>query len=244
MTDDLQDLERESAALARERADTRTPAIVRRAFLQACAVTPRRYMQLEEIGSPLLCGEWPWEDPAAMSQAFCESYAVLFPDREIPPPSDLAKGLIEMISEVRRAFDGYMPMRSPSIPGVAQQAVTSDGIGWMARILAYAYKNGLPEPLDMPLDRLFVLTASAAACDGKECAGSDYRDRNVSESGNADRIAVAEQPDQQGTQEGRRQGDDADGVEQGSGHPATGHVVDAGNQQTELRGDAHVENVP
>jgi hypothetical protein len=31
----------------------------------------------------------------------------------------------------------------------------------------------------MPLDQLFILTAAAAANEGMECAGTDYRDRKL-----------------------------------------------------------------
>jgi len=179
---DLEALEAESEALARERADTRTPAIVRRAFLPPfCALTPRRLMELEQVESPVLTGAWPWEDPAGMAQAFCTSWAILFPDREIPSPDGMAEGLLLMMGEVKRGYAALMPMRSPELPGMTHQAQLSDGIGWLPRLLAQAMKNNLVEPLDMPLDALFILSAAAAANDGKECAGADYRDRDVSD---------------------------------------------------------------
>ena len=181
---DLEELEAASEALARERADHRTPAIVRRAFLPPfCALTPRRLMELEQIDSPVLSGNWPWEDAAAMAQAFCTAHACLFPDREIPPASAMGEGLLAMIAEVQRGYQALMPMKARQMPGLTQQtqqAQLSDGIGWIPRLLAGAMKNGIGNPLDLPLDQLFILSAAAAANEGMECAGTDYRDREIS----------------------------------------------------------------
>jgi hypothetical protein len=179
---DLEALEAESEALAREREDTRTPAIVRRAFLPPfCALTPRRLMELEQVESPVLTGAWPWEDPAGMAQAFCTSWAILFPEREVPPPSDMSSGLLALLGEVKRGFTAIMPMKARQMPGMTQQDQLSDGIGWMPRLLAIGHKANLPNPLDMPLDQLFILTAAAASLEGMECAGTDYRDREISD---------------------------------------------------------------
>jgi len=181
---ELEALEAESEALARERADTRTPAIVRRAFLPPfCALTPRRLMELEQMDSPVLSGNWPWEDAAAMAQAFCTAHACLFPGRDLPPASAMGEGLLAMIEERQRGFEAMMPMKARQMPGLTQhtqQAQLSDGIGWLPRLLAAAHKANLPTPLDMPLDQLFILSAAAAANEGMECAGTDYRDRQIS----------------------------------------------------------------
>lgn len=242
---DLEALEAEAEAMARERADSRTPAIVRRAFLPPFgAITPRRLMELEEINSPLLLGQWPWDDPAAMAQAFCKAYAILFPGREIPPPSQMDVALLDMLGEVKRAFEAFMPMRSPSLPGVSLRTQTSDGIGWLPRLLALAHKNNLPDPLDTPLDQLFILSAAVAANDGKECAGADYRDRKISAAGESDSTAVTKQPDDQTADECRQQDDHRHGPEQSSPQMSTAHVVDTRNEQVELGGHTHGGNLP
>lgn len=190
---DLEELEAESEALAKERADHRTPAIVRRAFLPPfCALTPRRLMELEQLDSPALSGEWPWEDAAAMAQAFCTAHAIFFPGREVPPPSQMAAGLLAMTHEVKRGFQAMMPMKARHLPGMTQQAQLSDGIGWLPRLIAIAHKANLPEPLDMPLDQLFILTAAAAAHEGMECAGTDYRDRGISAAGESESLFPSE----------------------------------------------------
>jgi len=151
----LEDLEKEADAIAARRADHRTPAVVRRAFLPPFgAMTLRKWLQLEQVNSPLLSGEWPWEDPAALTEAFTVSYATIFPGRVIPAPQLLQEALLEMNTEVERALEAIMPMRAPRMEGVHQKA-SHDGIGWVARLLAAAVKNHIEDPLDMPLDVKF-----------------------------------------------------------------------------------------
>ena len=241
---DLEELEAASEALARERADHRTPAIVRRAFLPPfCALTPRRLMELEQIDSPVLSGNWPWEDAAAMAQAFCTAHAILFPDREVPPPSQMSDGLLAMTHEVNRGFQAMMPMKARQMPGMTQQAQLSDGIGWLPRLLAAAMKNGIGNPLDLPLDQLFILSAAAAANEGMECAGTDYRDREISAPGELQSASVAEQPCNDSTKDRGSEQDDSDRPEESGTQSATSEMVDAGNKQVQFGAHPHEENI-
>ncbi|MEI6035104.1 MAG: hypothetical protein WCS65_12605 [Verrucomicrobiae bacterium] len=175
----LDELEASADAIAARRADPRTSELVRRAFLTPGALTLRKYLALEEEGSPLLSGNWPWEDPEAMAHAFCTAYAILFPEREIPPANLVGAAIAEMVAEVTRGFSTVMPMKFPRPPGAAPAHEYPDGIGWIARLVARLIATGFRDPLDMPLDRLFILSAAMAANEGAECAGEDYRDRSA-----------------------------------------------------------------
>ena len=178
----LSDAEEYANEIAAKRADKRTPAVVRRAFLDpVCRLTLRGYFALEEMNSPLVTmGEWPWNDAAAMRQLFCGSYAVLFPDRKTPAPDQLVEALNDMIAEVNRGFSTMMSMRTPTMPGQSPSLPRNNGIGWQALLIASALKAGIWEPLDLPLDQLFILAASNDFLDGMECRGEDYRDRSLS----------------------------------------------------------------
>ena len=174
-------LEAASDALAARRADPRTAAVVRRAFLPPfCALTLRRYLALEEADSPLITHVWPWDDAAAMAQAFCTAWAILFPLREIPGVKQLSESIEEMVTEMNRGRSTVMKMRAPRTPGASTSASLSDGIGWVPRLLGRAYEAGLSDPLDLPMDQLFVIVAGAEANDGKESIGEDYSDRSLS----------------------------------------------------------------
>ncbi len=184
-----------SERIAARRADPRTAAVVRRAFLPPFgALTLRRYLALEEEGSPLLSGEWPWESAAAMAHAFCTAYAVLWPDRQVPGPEVLEQGLLEMVGEVKRAFAAMMPMRFPRSPGESGSSAP-DGLGWVPHLVARALTSGIDGALDMPMDQLFILVAAMAANEGAECAGEDYRDREAAEDISSQKSEVGEDSD-------------------------------------------------
>ena len=173
-----EELEAEADRAAALRADPRTPAVVRRAFLRPGAITLRKFLALEDAASPVLDGRWPTDDAAAMAQAFCTAFAIVCPGRDIPPAADLAQAIGEMSAEVRRGFSTVMPMRWPRQPGADPAPAREDGLGWVARFIAR-----FPYPpdavLDMPLDQLFILAAAMSANDGADCAGEDYRERSV-----------------------------------------------------------------
>ncbi len=222
----LEELEKEADAIAARRADHRTPAVVRRAFLPPfCAITLRKWLQLEAVNSPLIAGEWPWEDPQAMAEAFTVSYATIFPGRSIPAPEMLQEALIEMNSEIERAIEAIMPMKSPRVEGVHQHA-SHDGLGWVARLLAASVKNNIDGPLDLPLDQLHILTAGMAANEGMECAGADYRDREVLSGLGAQMESVDDGRnvnDQSANNCGAQQ-DDSHGKKQSSSNPVIDHL--------------------
>ena len=155
----------------------------------------------------------------------------------------MAEGLLLMMGEVKRGYAALMPMRSPELPGMTHQAQLSDGIGWLPRLLAQAMKNNLPSPLDMPLDQLFILSAAAAANDGKECAGADYRDREISAPGELQSAPVAEQPGKESPHDGGGKQEDRNRPHESSSHPAMGEMVDAGNKEIHLGTNPHDSNV-
>lgn len=170
-------LEAEADRIAALRADPRTPAVVRRALLRPGGLTLRKLLALEDAGSPVLDGRWPADDAAAMAQAFCTAWEILFPGRDIPPASDLGVAINEMADEVARGFSTVMPMRFPKVGGDSAPP-SSDGLGWVARFVArFAYPPDLT--LDMPLDQLFILAAAQSANEGAECVGEDYRERKA-----------------------------------------------------------------
>jgi len=172
-----EELEAASERLAALRADPRTPAVVRRAFLPpACAVTPRTYMQLEQISSPLAGGSWPMNDPEAMAVAVLGSWSILFGDRPLLPAEQVGEMIELMAAELVRAFSTTMPTKFPS-SGDSPELPKEDSIGWIPRLMAEAYEAGLPDPFEMPLDQLFVLLASSRVNAGAEATGRDYRER-------------------------------------------------------------------
>jgi len=174
---DIRSLEAEADAIAARRADPRTPAVVRRAFLRPCAMTLYKFLQLEEAASPALTGQWPWADAEAMSQAFCTAFEIVFPERDIPVAADVVSVIAEIDAEVAQAFSTVMPMKFPTPPGSSPTLQPADGIGWVARI--WARIGGHPAQLDMPMDQIFILAAGMTANEGAECAGENYRDREV-----------------------------------------------------------------
>ena len=111
-----------------------------------------------------------------MSQDFCTAWAIVFPEREIPPPSGIIPAIRELAAQVTQAFSTVMPMRFPRAAGAPPPtAAPPDGIGWLPRLIG---RMGVAH-LDTPLDQLFIL--SAASLEGAECAGEDYRERETSD---------------------------------------------------------------
>ena len=97
-------------------------------------------------------------------------------------PQDLDETLGRIHAEVERGFSTAMPMQFPRTPGAHSAPEPPDGLGWVVRLLARACSGLHMSPdaaLDMPLDRLFALTAGLAATEGAHCAGEDYRDRST-----------------------------------------------------------------
>ena len=172
------ELERLSEEIAARRADQRTPAVVRRAFVRPSPLTLRKFLALEDCSSPVLTEQWPWENSEAMAQAFCTAHAIIFPERDLPAPENVLDGVNEMRSAVAQAFSTVMPMKFPRPPGVAPSVEPPDGIGWAARL--WARIGGHPAQLDMPLEQLFLLSSGLDANAGAICMGEDYRDREVS----------------------------------------------------------------
>lgn len=173
-----EELQAEADRIAALRNDPRTAAIVRRAFLRPGAVTLRRYLALEEVGSPVLTGQWPWDDAEAMGVEFCQAWEIIFPARELPPAGDLAGAMGELSDEVARAFSTVMPMRFPRTAGAEPMQTSHDGLGWLARFLArFSYPPD--QTLDMPLDQLFIISAAMAANDGADSVGEDYKERLI-----------------------------------------------------------------
>ena len=172
-------LEAEADRIAALRADPRTPSVVRRAFLRPGAITLRKFLALEDAASPVLDGKWPFEDPAAMAEAFCTAFAIVFPGEPIPEASELSRAIDRMVADVRRGFSTVMPMRWPR-NGADSASRQDDGLGWVARFIArFSY---LPETtLDIPMDQLFILAAAQSANEGADCAGEDYRERTLPE---------------------------------------------------------------
>ena len=173
----VEELTAEADRLAAARADARTPAIVRRAWLRPGALTLRRFLALEEAASPVLSGLWPLEDAGAFAEAFSVAWGILFPERPLPAAADVAAGIGEMLEEVQRGFSTVMSMRFPRYGREREtESHAVDGLGWAVRLVA-----SLPWPpatvLDMPLDEVFMLVAGRAAVEGAECAGQDYRER-------------------------------------------------------------------
>ena len=171
------EIEIEAERIATLRADPRTPAIVRRAFLRPSAITLRKFLALEDAASPALNGAWPFQDSAAMASAFCTAHAIIFPGREIPGPDLLAASISEIAAQVVQAFSTIMTMRFPRVTGAPVAHEPPDGIGWVARLLA---RMGAAH-IDTPLDQLFVLAAASSANEGAECTGEDYREREAAE---------------------------------------------------------------
>jgi len=182
MKDEATELEAAAERIAALRNDPRTAAVVRRAVVRPGALTLRRYLALEDAGSPVLSGVWPWEDSEAMSQAFCTSFAILFPERKIPLAEDLAAAIAEMADEVVRGFSTVMQMKFPK-PTQAAPPQAHDGLGWVARIWGRLVAAGVRDPLDMPLDQVFILSAAMSANEGAETVGEDYRERTLPECG-------------------------------------------------------------
>ena len=174
-TPTIHELEAEADAIAERRADQRTPAVVRRALVRPGPITLRKFLLLEEAESPVLSEQWPWQDAAAMAQAFCAAFEIIFPDRELTAPDRMLEGIEEMRAAAAQAVSTIMPMRFPRSPDAAPFVAPADGIGWAARM--WARIGGHPAQLDMPMEQVFLLSAAMDANDGAECAGEDYRDR-------------------------------------------------------------------
>ncbi len=175
------DLEAEAERIAARRADTRTPGVVRRAFLARSGLTLRTYLALEDAASPVLTRRWPSDDPRAMAEAFCTAWATVFPGRSIPDAEGLQEALELLHMAVERAFCTVMPMRFPRRPGDAVRAEQTDGLGWAARLVGRFVALGWrpDEVLDLPMDQLFILSAAVQAHEGADCAGEDYRERET-----------------------------------------------------------------
>ncbi|MFZ4774635.1 MAG: hypothetical protein ACOYM3_04685 [Terrimicrobiaceae bacterium] len=173
-----QELEAEADRIAARRADLRTPAVVRRAFLRPCALTLRKFLALEDVESPALNGRWPYGQAEQMAQAFCTSFAILFPGRDIPGPDLLDQAIAEMHDAIRQGFSTVMPMQFPRPPGSPATCAPADGLGWVARLVART-AHPADAVLDMPLDQLFIIVAAMSANEGAECTGEEYRDREI-----------------------------------------------------------------
>ena len=232
-----EELEQEADAIAARRADPRTAAVVRRAFLQPGAMTLRKYLLLEEENSPILHGTWPWEDAAAMAQAFCRGHEILFPEHEVPGPDQLQDGLMLFQQEAERVVACFMPMRSPRMEGIPSRQ-THDGIGWVPRLLASAIKNGIPAPLDLPLDQLHILTAAMAANEGMECAGEDYRDRLTTTLSISQQKSVnqGEQVHQQSADDRGAEENHSTGEKKADPDPVIEHLEEARENKVQRRG--------
>ena len=176
-----EELQAEADRIAALRNDPRTPAVVRRAFVRRGGVSLRGYLALEEAGSPVLSGAWPVEDAGQMAEAFCAGWGIVFPERAVPPASELAQAIGEMAAEVSRGFSTVMPMRFPRTPGATPVHEPHDGLGWVARLLGRFVALGWnpDDVLDLPLDQLFILNAALQANEGADSAGEDYRERNA-----------------------------------------------------------------
>ncbi|MEI6491593.1 MAG: hypothetical protein WCO94_03510 [Verrucomicrobiota bacterium] len=207
---DIRSLEAEADAIAARRADPRTPAVVRRAFLRPCAMTLFKFLQLEEAASPALTGQWPWADPAAMAHAFCTAYEIVFPEREIPAAVNVGGAIAEIEAEIAQGFSTVMPMKFPTAPGSSPTPIPADGIGWVARI--WARLGGHPAQLDMPMDQIFILAAAMTANEGAECAGEDYRERKLEKPESAPDVVLGpvgpEPEEKHDSQSGRRKQDE------------------------------------
>jgi len=188
------ELEAEADRLAALRVDPRTPAVVRRAFLRPAAITLRKFLALEDAASPVLDGKWPFEDSAAMAEAFCTAFAIVYPGEPIPEAKELSRAIDRMVQEVRRGFSTVMPMRWPRQHGADPAPAREDGLGWVARFIA-RFPWQPDQVLDTPLDVLFILAAAQNANEGADCAGEDYRERDggnlKAETGNLKEEALA-----------------------------------------------------
>jgi hypothetical protein len=174
-----EELQAEADRIAALRNDPRTPAVVRRAFVRGGGVSLRQFLALEDAGSAVLDGRWPLEDAAALAEAFLGGWGIVFPGREVPPASELARAIGEMAAEVSRGFSTVMPMRFPRTPGSTPVHEPHDGLGWVARLVGRFVALGWKpdEVLDCPLDQLFILNAALQANEGADSAGEDYRER-------------------------------------------------------------------
>ncbi len=171
----IPELEAEADAIAARRADQRTPAVVRRALVRPGPITLRKFLLLEEAESPVLSEQWPWQDAAAMTHAFCTAFEIIYPDRELLAPDRILEGIEEMRAAAAQAVSTIMPMRFPRSSDAAPFVAPTDGIGWAAR--TWARIGGHPAQLDMPMEQVFLLSAAMDANDGAVCAGEDYSDR-------------------------------------------------------------------
>lgn len=239
----LEEIEREADQIAAKRADRRTPSVVRRAFLPPfCALTLRKYIALEECNSPLLNNSWSWDDAAAMAQEFCNTFAIFYPDTDFPKPAKVPEAVTQMAEELFRAFNAFMPVRLPSELRGNSVSSSSDGIGWTARLIAHAITNNISQPLDRPLDQLFILTAAADVNSGKECAGEEYQDRETSLNslGKTNGTTVATEGADQGSNAGGKESHDQESPAESSSNPSSGNMVKAGQDQADRRSDAGV----
>lgn len=179
MDEELQRLEAESERIAKLRADSRTPAIIRRAFLRPSSLTLRKFLQLEEIDSPALTGKWSLTEPTQLSTEFIPAWEILFPDEEIPSPGKLGEGIKIIASAVAQGFSTIMSVRFPSFGRETAKTVpATDSIGWVALFLA-RFNLPINQILDTPIEQLFVLSAAMSIREGADATGEDYREREI-----------------------------------------------------------------
>lgn len=166
----------EADRIAARRNDPRTPAVVRRAIARPCAITLRKFLTLEDTCSPVLTGKWSEED--RMQEARI-AFAIIFPDR--PPFKGNAIDMVieEMDRQVDQAFSTIMKMKFPQPAGSAPAPSRADGIGWVGLLWARIVLAGIENPLDMPLDQIFILASAIDFNEGASCVGEDYRDREA-----------------------------------------------------------------
>jgi len=189
----------EADRLAALRADPRTPAVVRRALLapavtrfgsiELLPLTPYGWLQLEQIDSPALSGNWQalCNDPAHLLQQLSETLTILA-QRPVPESELLALEpsripvLIAAIAAVfARAHATLMPMRFPRPSGLPE-TTTDDTFPWLPRLLV-RLSAGLHQPishlLHQPLDQLHLYAAALASIEGATATGQDYREREL-----------------------------------------------------------------
>jgi hypothetical protein len=178
-----QELEQAAEELAARRNDPRTPAIVRRAILAPSGLTLRRYLLLEEMGSPLLTGEWP-VDAGEFAEAFLAAWEIFNPGEEPPEPAAIGAALEGMVAEVTRGFGTVMPMQMPRRHGAGalHELGKPDALGWLTLVWARCVTELHLSPeaaQELPLEQIFILLAGAGVAAGMECTGQDYREREL-----------------------------------------------------------------
>jgi hypothetical protein len=112
---------------------------------------------------------------------FVTAWGIVFPGESLPSASQLEESMERMADAVIQAFGTVMPMRFPRTPGARPVHEPHDGLGWVARIVGRFVGMGwqTDDVLDLPMDQMFIFSAALQGNEGAECAGSDYREREV-----------------------------------------------------------------